>query len=312
MTAPPGLERDFPLKRLTTVRTGGAADYFARPETQEALLGLLVWAVEEDLSVGVVGSGSNLLIADSGFRGLALKLAGALAGVQRDGERLVCGGGARLPSIAAKAAEWGLGGLEFAVNIPGTVGGAVRMNANAYGGELTRTFESLTICTATGAQLRSPDSLGLRYRDSDLASGEVVSSASFRLLPGDSTEIKDTLSRLRAMRHEAQPSGIKTFGSTFTNPDDERAGNRTAGQLLAAAGCGGLRIGDARLSDKHANFIENLGSATTVEIVALMTEARRRVLQRFGVALVAEVQVLGEVVWPEAWTTRATNAQLKP
>ncbi|HET7508516.1 MAG TPA: FAD-binding protein, partial [Solirubrobacterales bacterium] len=124
MTAPPeGVQRDFPLARLTTVRTGGAADWFARPEDEESLVTVLRWADGEGLPVGVIGSGSNLLVADAGFHGLAIKLDGALAEIERDGEQVVCGGGYRFPSAAAKTAAWGLSGLEFGVNIPGTAGG---------------------------------------------------------------------------------------------------------------------------------------------------------------------------------------------
>src|SRR3954453_614475 len=134
MSAREGVERDSPLARLTTVRTGGPADFFGRPDSAGRLAELLGWAERERVEVGVVGSGSNLLVSDEGFRGLALKLDGALSATERDGHRLVCGGGARLPQAAARAAREGLTGLEFGVNIPGTVGGAVRMNANAYGG----------------------------------------------------------------------------------------------------------------------------------------------------------------------------------
>src|SRR6201992_410541 len=134
--SPPGVERDYPLARLTTVRTGGPADFFARPSSPAELVTLLAWAKEVGAPVGVIGSGSNLLVADDGFRGLAMKLGGALTEVERDGSRLLCGGGARLPSAAGKTPTWGLSGLEFGINIPGTVGGAVRMNANAYGGPL--------------------------------------------------------------------------------------------------------------------------------------------------------------------------------
>jgi len=286
MNAPPAaVERDFPLARLTTVRTGGVADWFARPGDVERLSELLTWAGEEGLTIGVVGSGSNLLVADEGFRGLALKLDGELATVAHDGEQLLCGGGARLPSAAAKAAGWGLSGLEFGVNIPGTVGGAVRMNANAYGGELARVLEWIEIATSTGVERRAPEQLGFAYRSSNLGTGEVVARASFRLEPGDPEAIKATMAAMRERRHEAQPSGIKTFGSTFKNPEDERAGDRTAGQLLEAAGCRGLQVGGARFSEKHANFVENMGEATTAEVLELMAAGRRRVYQRFGVEL---------------------------
>ena len=301
MSIPQGVERGASLARLTTVRTGGDADYLARVAAEERLVELLRWAREEGIGVGVVGSGSNLLVADDGFRGLVMKLEGELATIERDGDRVLCGGGARLPSAAAKAAAWGLSGLEFGINIPGTAGGAVKMNANAYGGELARTLEWVSICTAEGSERRTPDRLGFRYRRSDLRPGEVVSRASFRLEKGEPAAIKATLAEMRGMRREAQPSGIKTFGSTFTNPDDPRADGRTAGQLLEAAGCRGLAHGGARFSDVHANFVENAGDATTADVLALMAEGRRRVQERFGVTLEPEVQVLGDVEWPADW-----------
>jgi UDP-N-acetylmuramate dehydrogenase len=301
MNPPQGIQRDYPLARLTTVRTGGAADWFARPADEGSLRRLLAWAGEEGLPIGVVGSGSNLLVADDGFRGLALKLEGALATVSRDGERLLCGGGARLPSAAAKAAGWGLSGLEFGVNIPGTVGGAVKMNANAYGGQLARVLEWVEIVTPAGSDRRAPEQLGFAYRSSNLGPSEVVARASFALARGEAAEIKATMAAMRERRHEAQPSGIKTFGSTFKNPEDERSGGRTAGQLLEAAGCRGLQVGGARLAEKHANFVENAGWATTADVLELMAEGRRRVHERFGVVLEPEVQLLGAVRWPERW-----------
>jgi UDP-N-acetylmuramate dehydrogenase len=301
VSPPRGVQRDFPLARLTTVRTGGAADWFARPGTADELALLLAWAREAGLGVAVVGSGSNLLVADEGFRGLVFKLDGELAGVERAGERLRCGGGARLPSAATKAANWGLSGLEFGVNIPGTVGGAVRMNANAYGGELARVLEWVDVASAAGLERRRPEQLGFAYRSSNLREGEVVAEAGFRLRPADPDWVKGTMAEMRAKRHEAQPSGIKTFGSTFKNPEDERAGGRTAGQLLAAAGCRGLQVGGARFSEKHANFVENSGGASTADVLALMAEGRRRVHDRFGVTLEPEVQLLGEVGWPKGW-----------
>jgi len=302
MTGPPeGTQRDFPLARLTTVRTGGAADWFARPADRESLVAALRWAEAEGLPVGVVGSGSNLLVADGGFHGIALKLDGELAAIERDGERVVCGGGHRFPSAAAKTAGWGLSGLEFGVNIPGTAGGAVRMNANAYGGQLAEVLEWVDVCTAAGAERRTPDQLGFTYRHSNLDEGEVVARACFRLRPADPEEIRATLASMRARRHEAQPAGIKTFGSTFKNPEDERAEGRSAGQLLEAAGCRGLRHGGARFSEKHANFVENFADATTADVLELMAEGRRRVYERFGVVLEPEVQVLGEVDWPDGW-----------
>jgi UDP-N-acetylenolpyruvoylglucosamine reductase len=301
VSLPAGIERDFPLARLTTVRAGGKAELFARPESADELVELLRWADGAGAAVEVVGSGSNLLVADAGVRGLVLKLAGKLAQIERQGTRVVCGGGVRLPSASAKIAGWGLSGLEFGINIPGTVGGAVRMNANAYGGELARALEWVDICTAAGVDRRQPEQLGFEYRRSNLRPGEVVSLASFGLAEAEPAAVKETMAEMRGRRREAQPSGIKTFGSTFKNPDDERAEGRTAGQLLEAAGCQGLSVGGARLSPKHANFVENTGEATTADVLALMSAARRRVNERFGIELEPEVQVLGEFEWPDDW-----------
>ena len=301
MSVTADIEREYPLSRLTTVRAGGAADFFARPTSEEEVVELLAWAEREGVAVGVVGSGSNLLISDEGFRGLVLKLADGLTRIERNGTRVQTGGGARLPSAAARAAGWGLAGLEFGVNIPGTVGGAVRMNANAYGGELDKVLEAVTVCTAGGADRRRPEDLGLRYRASDLGDREVVTAATFALTEGNPADVKATMGEMRRRRKEAQPSGIKTFGSTFVNPDDPRADGRSAGQLLDAAGARGLAVGGARLSPKHANFVENTGKATTADILGVMAAARRRVYERFGVVLEPEVQILGEVTWPEEW-----------
>ncbi len=298
MNEPAGIERDFPLARLTTVRTGGVGEYFARAGSEEQLLELLVWAAAGGVKVSVVGSGSNLLVADEGVRGLVVKLDRELATISVEGRRVLCGGGARLPAVAARAARAGLSGIEFGVNIPGTVGGAVRMNANAYGGELESALEWVQIATAAGVQRREPRELGFAYRRSNLADGEIVTRASLLLSSAEPAAVKAKLEEMRRWRHEAQPQGIKTFGSTFKNPDDPRAQGRSAGLLLADAGCNGLAVGGARFAPKHANFIENTGSALTAEVVELMAEGRRRVLERFGVALEPEVQTLGDVRFP--------------
>jgi UDP-N-acetylenolpyruvoylglucosamine reductase len=292
---PEGVERDAPLARLTTIRTGGLADFLARPDSLERLTELLSWADREGVPVGVVGSGSNLLVADDGYRGLVLKLDGSLASIEQQGERLLCGGGARLPKASARAAQAGLTGLEFGVNIPGTVGGAVKMNANAYGGDLSRVLEWVEIASPGGGERRRPEELGFAYRSSGLEPGEVVARASFALSPAEPQTVKTTLAEMRAQRKAAQPSGVKTFGSTFKNPDDRAADGRSAGVLLDEAGCRGLQVGGARFSQKHANFVENPGDATTADVIALMAEGRRRVRERFGVTLEPEVQFLGEV-----------------
>ncbi len=291
------LERDYPLARMTTVRTGGNAELFARVTMAADLLEVLGRAARDDLEVHTLGSGSNLLVADDGVPGIVIQLSGALARITVHADGLECGGGARLPSIAARAAAHGLAGIEFAVNIPGTVGGAVRMNANAYDGSLAAVLAWVEVASDGEVVRRRPEELGFAYRSSNLRPGEVVSAARFALRPAPPEVLRSALAQMRAARHAAQPKGIKTFGSTFKNPP-----GATAGQLLADVGAGGLRVGGARLSPKHANFVENLGDATTADIVALMAMARDLVLERHGVALEREVQVLGAVSFP--WEAR--------
>ena len=301
VTLPQGVLSDHPLARFTTIRTGGSAEMFARVGTLEDLERLLAWAGAEGIDVGVVGSGSNLLVADDGVRGLVVKLDKELAKIELDGTRMECGGGARLPAVSARAAQAGLSGIEFGVNIPGSVGGSVRMNANAYDGDLGSVLEWVDIVTAGGTTRRGPDELGFAYRRSNLGPGEIVARASFTLTPAPVADVKATLAEMRAWRKAAQPSGIKTFGSTFKNPSDPRAEGQTAGQLLDATGCRGMRIGGAGFSEKHANFVENYGEASTADVIAVMAEGRRRVMERFGVALEPEVQELGPVGIPREW-----------
>lgn len=302
MSQPPpdSVQPDFPLASFATVRTGGPAELFARAGSEAELVELVGWASNGGIEVNVVGSGSNLLVADEGVRGLVLKLDRELATIEIEGAHVVCGGGARLPRVAARAALAGLSGIEFGVNIPGTVGGAVRMNANAYGGQLASVLEWAEVVSASGSQRRAPADLGFAYRESNLRAGEIVARARFSLLESDPESVKATLAQMRARRHEAQPQGIKTFGSTFKNPDDPRAEGRTAGLLLSEAGCSGLTVGGARFAPKHANFVENTGAATTADVLAVMDEGRRRVIERFGVELEPEVQTLGAVCFPWA------------
>ncbi len=298
---PDSVRPDFPLAGLATVRTGGPAEFFARAGSDAELIELLGWASNAGIDVNVVGSGSNLIVADEGVRGLVIKLDRELATIEIEDVNVVCGGGARLPQVAARAARAGLAGIEFGVNIPGTVGGAVRMNANAYGGQLASVLDWAEVVSVSGSERRAPEGLGFAYRESNLRAGEIVARARFSLAKSDPESVKATLGQMRTRRHEAQPQGIKTFGSAFKNPDHPRAEGRTAGLLLSEAGCNGLMIGGARFAPKHANFIENTGTATTADVLALMDQGRRRVIERFGVELEPEVQTLGAVCFP--WAT---------
>jgi UDP-N-acetylenolpyruvoylglucosamine reductase len=286
-------QRDVPLARLTTVRTGGSAEHFARAGSRRELLELLEWAHARGLAVHAIGSGSNLLVADAGVRGLVIKLERELTRIEPDGVGLRCGGGARLPAVAARAAALGLGGIEFAVNIPGTVGGAVRMNANAYDGSLASVLDWVEVVSPEGVARRGPDELGFAYRSSALTPAEIVARVRFALVAASPESIRATLRSMRERRHAAQPKGIRTFGSTFKNPP-----GHTAGQLLAEAGVADLAVGGARFSRKHANFVENVGGASTADVVELIAAGRRRVSERLGIELEPEVQLLGDVRFP--------------
>jgi UDP-N-acetylenolpyruvoylglucosamine reductase len=295
VTAPPAfVERDVPIARLTTVGTGGPARFFARPETLAQLEELLAWRTSTGLDMTVIGLGSNLLAADDGFDGLVVRLAGELAAIQRDGDVVRCGGGASLAAVVKRATGWGLSGIEFGCAIPGTVGGAVRMNAGAYGGEICDVLERALVVDGEHAREESPAGLGMRYRHSNVGPEEVVAWAHIRLQPDDPARIAATVRDMQRRRKEAQPSGVRTFGSVWKNPSDEV----TAGRLLESCGLKGFRVGGARISPVHANFIENVDEARSADIVALMAEARRRAREH-GVELEHEVQMVGPIRLPE-------------
>ncbi len=288
------MNEHVPLARHTTLGTGGPARWFASPESIDELAGLLAWAAEQGIPVVPVGLGSNLLAADEGFDGLVVKLAGELASAAVEDGTLVAGGGAPLAVCLHRARSAGLGGLEFACAIPGTVGGGVWMNAGAYGGEIAGVLERALVVDAEGARWLSPVGLGLRYRRSGLRPGQVVARAEFRLAPRPVDEIKRTVAEMQARRKAAQPTNKRTFGSVFKNPDHDLS----AGRMLEACGLRGHAIGGACISPKHANFIENADGARSADALALIAEARRRALDRFGVRLETEVQLLGAISVP--------------
>jgi UDP-N-acetylenolpyruvoylglucosamine reductase len=292
--APPFVEPDVPIARLTTVGTGGPAAYFARPETTGQLRDLLRWRLAEGVEMAVIGLGSNLLAADSGFDGLVVRLAGELAAIDRDGDAIACGGGASLAAVVKRATEWGLSGVEFGCAIPGTVGGAVRMNAGAYGGEMRDVLAEALVLAGDGERSGGADDLAMCYRGSNVTAGEVVAAARLSLTAGDSAAIAATVRDMQRRRKEAQPSGVRTFGSVWKNP----SADLTAGRLLEQCGLKGYAIGGARISPVHANFIENTGGATSADVVALMAEARRRARELHGIDLHHEVQMLGPIGLP--------------
>ena len=283
------VEEGVSLSRFTTLGTGGPARAFARPATLDELDEALTWAGGRGLEVAVVGLGSNLLVADEGVEALVLKLEGELSAVEVEGTMLAAGGGASLAVCLHRARAAELGGLEFACAIPGTVGGAVWMNAGAYGGDIAGVLGRALVADGDGRRWLSPTELGLAYRRSGLRGGQVVAQAEIVLERRPGTEIKAVVSDMQARRKAAQPTNKRTFGSVFKNPDRELS----AGRMLEACGLKGFKIGGAQISPQHANFIENAGGATSADALALMAEARRRAREQFGVELEHEVQLLG-------------------
>ena len=288
------LEEGVPLSRFTTIGTGGPARYFARPSTPGELEQALAWGRDQGVAVEVIGLGSNLLVHDDGVDALVLRLDGELAEVRIDDGLLVAGGGATNAVCLHRARAAGLGGFEFASAIPGTVGGGVRMNAGAYGVEFKDVLVDALVVAASGSQTLTPGELELTYRHSALSAGQVIARARFRLEPRPAGEVKAHVAELLAQRKATQPTTKRTFGSVFKNPSPERG----AGRLIEECGLKGHRIGGALISERHANFIENAGGATSADCLALMAEARRRVRDRFGLELEHEVRFLGPLELP--------------
>jgi UDP-N-acetylmuramate dehydrogenase len=288
------VEEGVRLSKFTTLGTGGRARWFARPQSVEELVELLAWAEENGFPAAPIGLGSNLLVADDGFPGLALRLDGVLAAAKVGEGRLIAGGGAPLAVCLHRTRAAALGGLEFVCAIPGTVGGGIWMNAGAYGSDIASVLAKAHVADARGARWLTPAQLGLRYRRSDLVPGQIVAGAEFRLEPRPEEDIRATVAEMQTQRKAAQPTNKRTFGSVFKNPEHEL----TAGRMLEACGLKGHRIGGAQISPKHANFIENAGGASSADALGLIAEARRRALGRFGVRLEPEVQLLGPIEIP--------------
>jgi UDP-N-acetylmuramate dehydrogenase len=294
MTFTAAIEEGVALSRHTTIGTGGPARYFARPGTLAELVELLGWAQAAGIAVETIGLGSNLLAHDDGVDALVLRLTGELAEARVDGTTLVAGGGATNAVCLHRARDAGLGGFEFASAIPGTAGGGVRMNAGAYGSDWRAVVVDAVVVDADGARTVPVGALDLSYRHSGLAPGEVVAQVRFQLLPRPVDEIKSTVGELLAQRKATQPTTKRTFGSVFKNPP----GGRGAGALIEACGLKGHRIGGAVISERHANFIENAGGATSADALALMAEARRHVFAEHGLELEHEVRFLGPLELP--------------
>lgn len=278
-----------PLDKLVWFKSGGMADWLFEPADLDDLVGFLS-RLDEGTPVMALGLGSNLIVRDGGVPGVVVRLGKPFAAVevQRDGI-LECGGGASGILVASTARDAGIAGLEFLRGIPGTVGGFVRMNGGAYGREVADILVDCDFVMADGTLLTVPAAdLHYSYRHSDLPDGAVVVSARFRGTPGEPAAIGAEMDRIAHAREETQPLRNKTGGSTFKNPPDDKAW-----RLVDAAGCRGLMVGGAQVSEKHANFLINTGTATSADIEMLGEEVRRRVAESQGVSLEWEIQRVG-------------------
>ena len=271
-------------------RTGGTAEWLVRPADVEDLSTFLA-SLDPAMPVLPVGVGSNLIVRDGGVRGVVIRLPKSFAKVSVEpGNRVRAGGGAMGITVASKARDAGISGLEFLRGIPGTAGGAIRMNAGAYGREVADILIEATLVLRSGSVETWPrEKLGYTYRHSDVPEGAVVVEGLFEGVPGDSGAIGAEMDRIAAEREASQPLRSRTGGSTFKNPPGTKAW-----KLIDAAGCRGLRIGDAQVSEKHCNFLLNLGGASSADIEELGEEVRRRVLADSGVMLEWEIQRVGD------------------
>jgi UDP-N-acetylmuramate dehydrogenase len=287
------LKARAPLAPFTWFRVGGPAEMLFRPADAADLAQFLA-ACPADIPVTVIGAASNLLIRDGGLAGVVIRLGGELARVRVDGTCAIVGAGALDTTVAAEAGAAGLGGLEFLSGIPGTIGGAVRMNAGAYGREIVDVIESATLATRAGEIMTVPrDGLGLRYRGSGLPEGAIVVEAALRAEPAAPDRIAARMSEVQARRAATQPVRARTGGSTFANPPVEAANGAKAWELIDRAGCRGLRLGGAQVSEQHCNFLINTGEATAADLEALGEEVRRRVRDATGVTLTWEIMRIG-------------------
>ena len=289
---------DEPLSQHTTWRVGGPADLFIYPRSKDELERAMHIVRKHGLPWRVIGRGSNLLVRDGGIRGAVFKIGEGLDGLSIDGTRVVAGGGCSLIKLSRQTARQGLTGLEFAEGIPGTVGGAVCMNAGAHGSETSRVLTSAEVLLDSGERVvLSKEGLGFRYRTSVLQ-GKVkgiVTEATFQLAHGDPQKIAAEMARYRDRRKQTQPLQYPCAGSVFRNPPGDHAG-----RLIEASGLKGYRVGDAEVSTQHANFIINRGQATATDVLALIDHIVRTVEERFGVRLKTEVQVVGEAEAPHS------------
>lgn len=284
------LEENVPLGPLTTYKSGGPSRFYARPEGPEHLSRVAGAIRGLDLPLLVLGRGSNLLIADNGFPGITIHMAGGFAEISYDGLEVTAGAGAPLPRVARGSVAAGIAGLEFLVGVPGSVGGAIRQNAGCFGVETRDRLISADIVAMKAGEAFTLDveRLGLGYRQSNLEPDWVVVSATFAGTGTDTGESGEELRRITRWRKKNQPGGTLNAGSVFKNPPET-----TAGYLIDHAGLKGFTMGEVSVSEKHANFFVATQQATSMQVRALIFEVRRIVAERTGIVLEPEIQMVG-------------------
>lgn len=282
---------DEPMKNHTTFRVGGNADYFVMPQNPEEVKAIVSLCKKSGMPYYVLGNGSNLLVGDKGYRGLIVQIYKEMNTIKIEGKRVIAQAGALLSRVGTATLEAELTGFEFAAGIPGTVGGAVVMNAGAYGGEMKDIIVSATVLTQDGDIITiNKEDLELGYRTSVIAKkGYVVLEAEYQLQKGDKAAIRARMDELKVQRVTKQPLEYPSAGSTFKRPE-----GYFAGKLIQDAGLRGFQVGGAQVSEKHCGFVINKDQATAADIRELMRQVSDKVMQEFGVKLEPEVKTLGD------------------
>lgn len=282
--------RDEPLARHTSIKTGGPAEALVVPKVEEDVSSILQFASRNSISINILGNGTNLVVSDAGVPGIVLKIVRQPPHVKIEGDRIHAGAGVLMPTLATMAADRGLAGLEFAIGIPGALGGGIFMNAGTRQGEIKDVLETVTWCDLSG-QVRTSKSSDLQfaYRSSSFqGGGQVILGATLKLKPEEAEPVRQRMNEYLQYRRKTQPLTQPNMGSVFSNPPGD-----FAGRLIEAAGLKGHRVGGAQVSTMHANFIVNAGGATSDDVVRLMREICDTVQKKFGVALHPEVRFLG-------------------
>lgn len=291
-TAGENIRTDVDMKDHTTFRTGGSADVFVTPQSITEAAEIVRFLLAEKIPYTVIGNGSNILVSDKGYRGCIVNMGRGTDYIKIEGDAVTAGAGAILSKVAYAAYENGLTGLEFASGIPGSLGGAVVMNAGAYGGEMKDVVKTVTMFDTKTSEIitMKGEQMGFGYRKSIAKEqGSVVLEAVLKLSSGNMTDIKSRMDELAALRRQKQPLEFPSAGSTFKRPE-----GYFAGKLIEDAGLKGYCVGGAKVSEKHCGFVINSGNATSDDIIALMKHIRKTVSERFDVMLESEVVLIGE------------------